>query len=284
MRTDAGTREERSLEKLVGLFDRSEAVTKYGKAVEEISALRTRLAAQERRHKETVASLQDILKRVQEEAARYKALKIEFDGEQVTLEEFERRMLEQTQKVYGEEIQRKVEAILRTEASWPQWFADSVARKVKTGIDGGLDALFQARVQAAITYAKRTEWPGFLEKYNRERLTPFCQSRLSDQLTRLASVTVTKACDRCQTIGAWNLTSDGIASLLTHPYILAECDNPRCTDFFGGRHRIRLSLAEVIEQIVCSPAMPSTVQYRLTGKPAPESQKRWVVYRPPPHQ
>jgi hypothetical protein len=207
-----------TIDELSRLLDKTEALEKYKNTKNEMLALRGELS-------------------------KYKNLKIMFAGEEISLETFEKKVSEQTMKVYGEEIERKVEYALKTRSSWPPWFRLQVDNVIKDGIKKGLDEAFSLRVQAAIHNAKTVEWPIFLQEYTRTTITPICQQLIKNQL--MQPITIQKACDKCGTVMAVSLSPFHIAELVKSPQILVDCLNPGCRDLFL-KHRLSITLGDVL--------------------------------------
>ena len=271
-----------SLERLENYLDKTEAVERYDKIKEENDRLKIQLG-----------SIQNQLKKVQGEFSKYKALKVRLGGKDISLEAFERKIEEQTLKIYQEEIEKKslerykaevpalakreldrvlklpgsqrpkalnnllgekvnekLDHILKTPFLWPPWFKQLKEQEVNTGIANGLTETFWGNVQVAINNAKHKEWPRFLDEYIQNTITPFCQQVVMNQLTNPNAVE--KACDKCGTVMTVTLAPDHIAELIKRPYILVDCLNPQCKDFLR-RHRIRITLGDVIIQLVGRP-------------------------------
>jgi hypothetical protein len=210
-----------TMDELSRLLDKTEALEKYKDTKNEMLALRGELS-------------------------KYKNLKIMFAGEEISLETFEKKASEQTMKVYGEEIERKMEYTLRTRSLWPPWFEQQVDNVIKDGIKKGLDEAFSLKVQAAINNAKMAEWPIFLEEYTRTRITPVCQRLIQNHLVK--AITIQKVCNKCGTVMTVSLTPSHIAELIKSPQLLIECPNPGCRDLFL-KHKLPITLGDVLIHI-----------------------------------
>jgi hypothetical protein len=216
-----------TFDELEQLLDKTEALVKY------------------RDTKREAVDLREQLKKSQEELSRYKNLKTMFAGEETSLEEFERRVEEQTLKVYGEKIEWKVNSVLKAQASWPTWFKQNVNDWIKAGVKNGLDEAFNARVNAAIQHAKTVEWPNSLDEYVQRMTSPFKEKILSEIIAKLP-ITITKQCDKCGADGMFTLDSTNqIAVLVKQPFTYLNCPNPQCRDILS-RHKVGFSLGDVI--------------------------------------
>lgn len=217
-----------TIEELSRSLDKAEALINYKKT------------------KEQTAVLIDQLAKNQTELSEYKNLKVTFAGKEVSLETFKEKAKEETLKVYGAEIQQRVDQILKTEDMWPNWFKQIADEQIQSGIKKSLNEAFSLKVQAAIHNAKTVEWPKFLEDYTRTRITPLCQQLIQKQLAK--PITIQKACDKCGTVMTVSLSPFHIAELIRSPHIIVDCLNPGCRDLFL-RHRLSITLGDVLNTI-----------------------------------
>jgi len=224
-----------TFDELVQLLDKTEAIIKYKETRSEVLALREQV------------------KKTQEELSKYKNLKIMFADKEINLETFEKKVSEQTLKVYGEEINLKVDKTLKTQSAWPKWFKELVQNEIQSGIKKGLDQEFLTRVQVAISNAKQLEWPRFLEEYTMKVVTPLCRESAINFLK--SPVTIEKPCDKCGIVVAFTLNPENMAGLIKNPFIVGCCLNPQCRDFIV-RHRIRITLGDVIMHLAGKPLRP----------------------------
>ena len=101
------------------LLDKTEALAKYEQTKTEASALKEKV------------------KNLQEQLLKHRNTIVTFDKKKISLESFEKKISDETLKVYGEEIASRVSSILKTQSQWPQWFRQSVERQIQDGIQNG---------------------------------------------------------------------------------------------------------------------------------------------------
>jgi hypothetical protein len=224
-----------TFDELDRLLDKTEALVKYEQTKAEASALREKV------------------KNLQEQLLKYKNVRVTFASNEISLEAFEQKVSEETLKVYGEEIARRVNHTLETRSRWPEWFRRSVERQIQDGIKKGLDGIFDERVQTAVDNAKQAEWPRFLQEYTRKKITPLCKQFIINQLSN--PITLKKTCDKCGTATICDLNPYNIAELIKRPHIMANCPNKECKDFFI-RHRIPLTLGDVMMHLAGTDKIP----------------------------
>jgi ABC-type transporter Mla subunit MlaD len=214
-----------------------------------------REAAMEKKYAARIASLEENLEESRKEAAKFKSMSAELAGKQITLEEFENRALNEAKRAHGRAIGLELDSILRDEAQWPQWFKDYVSNKINQGVNNGLNAAYWTNLRAAVSNAKRSEWPRFLDEYTRKIMTPLLQKPIKDLLASM-TIEVHKTCDKCRMPSGWILGPEDLAYLLTNSFYVNDCQNPQCRDLLG-KHKIILSLGDVIMNLVGQPLQPS---------------------------
>lgn len=286
-----------SLKRLKEILDKTEALTGY----EEVKENNTEL-----RKKVQDCCLQ--LGKMQKENSKYKALKTRFAGKEINLEEFNKKMLKQTRKIYGEEIKRKaqkkfdaesltltknelnrllklpnkkkppilrklldkevnvkVNRILKKESLQPQWFTQSIEKKIKDQVNKRLDNIYWANIREGIRKAKEEEWPSYLEKYTREKITSYCKTVLLERFIQdLINQKINLTCKNCKTIYLIQLTKGHISNLLKDGFTVFACSTPNCVEGIFNRHptHIRFYLGEAISMLVGKPRMPQDSFHR----------------------
>ena len=191
MRDELPTKDN-SLDRLVHVLDEYDVISKLRSAQEERRVLRAEKDYAEKKHRSEINSLREILRTTRGERDKYRNMTIELAGKQISMEEYEKKTLEQTKIAHKQAIDQEVDSILKDEARWPEWFTGQVANKISRGISNGLNATFWSNIRAA----RNAEWPKYLEQYTRTKLTRFLQSSFKDQLASIARE-VCKKCDKC---------------------------------------------------------------------------------------
>jgi hypothetical protein len=284
----------RRLERLEEYLDKTEALMNYRRVVEEktefqekIKALQIALSKTQgdlsefQNLKTTLAgkemTLKEFRRKIHEETRKEYGVEIErrarrkFEAEAPGLVEKElQRVLELPtslrprvlNQLLDKKVDERVNRILKAESAWPTWFKERVEGRVNAGVKRGLDEAFHASVRAAITRAKQTEWPMYITKYTRERITPFCKNLLIDQfVSQLADKPLEVRCDRCGVNVAFSLTPDDVAHLFKGSPILVVCVNPHCVDgLFSSRHKIRVGLGDVVMGFAGKPGNPTVIK------------------------
>ena len=143
---------------------------------------------------------------------------------------------------------KRVDAMLRDRASWPKWFIDLHEGIVRQGVQSGLDATFNSRVDEAankeIAYRANIAWPKFIM----EKVAPQFQASLISQLRKLCE-TIIVSCNKCGNEYQVNLTPDEISTLIKEPYLYCRCLNPSCRDLFGP-HYFPITLSNFIYHLI----------------------------------
>ena len=178
-------------------------------------------------------------------------------------------------QVLNELLERKVDenvnVILKTESLWPPEFTQQVKNEISTGISTGLNANHWANLNAAIAQTKQNEWPKFLNQYMRETITPFCRKLLIDQfINACATQPISKTCNKCGTVTFYNIRKENIHFLFQGVTVKGDCSNPQCIDGlwkFKVRHRVQISLADVIAHFAGKPRNPTKPKYLPVYRP-----------------
>ena len=168
-------------------------------------------------------------------------------------------------ELLARKVNENVNMILTTEALWPPQFTQQVEIKISTGISAGLNANYYANLNAAIAQAKQDEWPKFLDQYMHKTITPFCKNLIIDQfINACINRPIAKTCYKCGTATCYDLPQDGIPFLFQGDATKGDCSNPRCLDgffIFRTRHKVQISLADVIAHLAGNPSNPPKPTY-----------------------
>jgi len=273
------------LDRLKKYLDKTEALTKYHDTKDQLKTMENK-----------TITLQSRLRKVQDESSNYRNLKTRFAGKEITLEEFMKEQLEQTRKVYHEEIERKakqkfeamapklvnkeLERTLKLPRSERSQVLNSIVdtkvnenvnhvlktpsswplwfkQSVDNDIKEGIERGLDKIFWANVNRAKQAEWPEFLEKYTWEKITPICQDLIKTHFINvLADQSIVESCDKCEMVWDFSLSPENIALLFRRGYIEGACGNPQCVEWHRGRHKIRIPLADLITRFVGKPNMP----------------------------
>jgi len=264
-----------SLEQLEDYLNKTEAVLTYDRIRKEKVEIQSRLAEvmEELSKYKTLVTLVDgeeisletlrkktkehTLSVCHEEIERKAQEKFEAEAHNLARAELERNLKlsdSEMPKVLNDLLEKKVNErvnrILSMPSLWPAWFWSLQKQQIDLGINTGLNETFWANVNAAANKARLDEWPKALEKYVREKITPFCQQAILSQIVR--PTVFEKTCDKCGTRNIWELSPEHITDLIALPYVLWDCQNPQCRDLFT-KHKITVTLGDLIMKIVGDP-------------------------------
>jgi len=266
-----------SLRELEDYLNKTEAVAKYDqvrKEKEEIQSQLTKVMEELSECKAVVVlldgkreiSLETLREKIREhtlsvcheEIERKAQEKFEAEASNLAKTELERNLRlsdSEMPKVLNDLLEKKVNErtnqILNTPSQWPAWFRSLQKLQIDQGINAGLNETYWANVRAAADKARLDEWPRVLEKYIREKITPFCRQTILSQIMK--PTMFEKRCDKCGTNNTWELSPEYIADLIALPYVSWPCQNPQCRDFFT-KHKVSVTLGDLIMHIVGNPS------------------------------
>jgi len=279
-----------SIENLKELLDKTEAQTKY-KDVKEKNAEQKRtikiLQLQLRKEKKENAEVTRLkvnfagkkitLKDFEAERQNYTH---KFYGEEIerkTLEKFEAESQALTQKeldrllklpkkkrpqtlnnLIDTDVNTGVNHILKTPDVWYSWFKQEVEEKIKNEVEKQLNDIYQANVRRGVENAKIHGWKPHLDKYFREKVTPYCRKIIIKKFIQDSSKQIFNVtCTKCGKTTHFNLPPEGIATLLQREQpAYVDCANSQCQGLISHT-RIPFNLGNIIRSLIEKPNMPS---------------------------
>jgi len=130
---------------------------------------------------------------------------------------------------------------------------DKIEKLICSEVNRRLDAEFLRRVEEKseqealekLELLKSVEWPNWL-RANVEPRVKELEGRINTNAVRLLKGPWNITCDKCGTLRSVELTPKEIEDLLGRKYLWIECINPNCMDFLRGRHKIRVSLSQLV--------------------------------------
>jgi hypothetical protein len=145
--------------------------------------------------------------------------------------------------------------------TYPNEISDAgIARKVeeilKKAVEGRMNVEFYKRVEEASTkeaqmklaQLKAVEWPNFLKDTvgpRAERL----EAEIRSNVLELIKGAWRTSCDKCGTELELSLAAAEMESLLRPGFMMMECGNQTCKDWFG-RHKIKVSLQDLLQSVL----------------------------------
>ncbi len=160
-------------------------------------------------------------------------------------------------KLIDTEANKKADAILRDQNSWPGWFKKLYEETIEKKVSTGLSQEFDARVETAATARARQrlteltdiEWPTWY-RVNIDPKIAELESKLYAGVFELLKGPWVLTCDRCNTSSSTELTVEGIEQILSTGQLKVVCVNPACEEkgfFSSRRHTFSVSLRNLIE-------------------------------------
>lgn len=280
-----------SLENLKEIMDKSEAVTNYPKVREENTEFEHKvknLQHQNRRLRKENSKLKDL--RVKFDGKEISLEKFEVERQDYTRkfygDELERKARErfeaESQALALKELDRflnlprekrpqtlnsrldidvntEVDQVLKTPSSWPQWFKQSIEGNIGKEVGNRLNDIYWANVQEGVRKAKEEEWNPYLDRYLREKITPFCNAILLGRfIPQLTNQQIALTCKQCKTQWIIQLNREGITNLLEKGVTVFACSTPNCIEGIINRHptHIHFYLGDAISMLLGKPHMP----------------------------
>ncbi len=128
----------------------------------------------------------------------------------------------------------------------------SVEEIIKTEVDQRLDEEFKSRIEAKsdqkaeenLGELTNVEWPKWYQTNVDPRVRELEEKIVANALNQLKGQSIF-VCDKCNIQLSLTLTPQMIEDILRNRYIMVECCNPDCRDYFH-RHRIKLTLETLI--------------------------------------
>jgi hypothetical protein len=122
-----------------------------------------------------------------------------------------------------------------------------------------IDAEFHQRVEreskrmatVELEKLRRLEWPRFLTEHIGPRASTLAAEIQNNLMGVIRKTEWLIECDKCTTPQSWVFTSIGIEDLLRHGYVMVECVNDTCRDFWG-KHGIKLTFQDLIRILLTS--------------------------------
>jgi len=151
-----------SLERLENYLDKTEAVERYDKIKEENNKLKIQLW-----------SIQKQLKKVQGELSKYKALRARLGGKNISLEAFDRKIEEQTLKIYQKEIEKKSLEKFKAEApTLAKRELDRVLKLPGSQRPKAINNLLEEKVNEKLDHTLATPflWPPWFKQLKRQEV------------------------------------------------------------------------------------------------------------------
>lgn len=160
-------------------------------------------------------------------------------------------------KLIDTEAEKKADAILRDQKSWPEWFKKTYEEEASGKVKDGLNKEFDARVEAAaVTRTQQrlkelinAEWPAWYRAKVEPKIAELESKIKAGALPFLKGPWVF-TCNQCGTSSSAELTTEGIDQLLRTGQIKVACAKLGCEDhtlFSKQRHTFRVTLHDLIK-------------------------------------
>jgi hypothetical protein len=153
-------------------------------------------------------------------------------------------------ELIDEELPNKVEEIIKAE----------VEKRVDEEFHKQVEAKSDLEAKLKLGDLTNVEWPKWYQTNVYPRVRELEEKIVANALNQLKGLSIF-VCDKCDTQLTLPLTPQTIEDILRNRYIMVECCNPDCRDYFH-RHRIKLTL-----EILISNYLTPKASYTITVIP-----------------